>query len=82
MKHPRDIKSLDEIPKVFKDGLLERQNFDIETIQTLEREDFVIAAVGWNIGDENWYNRFTDWLDQAGLQITTKAEVNDGGLKK
>jgi len=70
MKHPSIIKSYSELPKEFQKALCERNS--LEEIQKMTREDVVREKVAWEMGDERWYDLFSEWLELAGFKIELK----------
>ena len=66
---------MDEVPAVFREAIEERLSGRIDLINVMSREDFVKAQIAWKIGSPDWYDIFTYWLDQAGLQIIEKPET-------
>jgi len=62
------LKSIEELPIMFREALSERVG-SIDEIKKLSKRQIIAEKVGWELGDPSWFYTFEHWLNDAGLEI-------------
>ena len=71
MTEALNINSVKDLPICFQEAVGERTE-SIEEVKSLSKEDIIKHQIGWELGDEEWYNVLVYWLDKFDLEITEK----------
>ena len=73
MKNPKDFKSAEDLPEVFREAI-ENRILALEVLKGMSREEIVEQQAAWKLGSKDWYWTFKSWLRAAGLEIVEVIE--------